>query len=102
MPKIKRGKRKPVRRVKSGGYSKRPVIEREREEPEMRRVPRGPQRRGEQTNPTQPNPAEGPADPSEGPGDDRGSVVFKSYTTLDTTKLPNVKIPVDPCGAASE
>jgi len=103
MPEMKRGKRKPARKVKSDGYAKKPVIRREREEPDMPPVPRGPRSRGEQTNPTRPHPAEGPRpNPSEGPADDRRSVVFKSYTPLDTSRLSNVKIPVDPCGAASE
>jgi hypothetical protein len=103
MPAVKRGKRKPVRKVKPGGYPKQPVIEREREEPDMPPVRRGPRRPGEQTKPTQPYPSRGAgAGPAERPADQRRAVEFKSYTPLDTSKLTNVKVPVDPCGAASE
>jgi hypothetical protein len=105
MPKVYRGKRKRVRRVRSGGYPKRPVIQREREEPDMPPVPRAPGRRrpGEQTKPTRPHPSEAPRpSPREGPADDHRAVVFKGYTPLDTSKLSNVTLPVDPCGAASE
>src|SRR5215470_6520778 len=95
MPEMRRGKRKTVRRVKSTGYAKKPIAYREREEPDMPPVPRGPRRRGEQSKPTEPHPPEGPV------GDGR-TVIFQSYTPLDVSKLPNVKVPVDPCGAASE
>ena len=62
----------------------------------MRPVRPGPDRgRSEQNEPTQPAAPEGPV------GDQR-RVVFKSYTPLDTSKLANVTIPVDPCGAAAE
>src|SRR5262249_15758213 len=95
MPKVKRGKRKPVRTVSPRGYTKKPIVKRAREEPEMPRVPRGPDRgRGKQDEPTQPA-------PSEGPEGDQRPVVFKSYKPLDTSKLSHVNIPVDPCGAAS-
>jgi hypothetical protein len=96
MPNMKRGKRKPVRKVNPRGYAKKPIVRRIREEPDMPPVRRGPDRgRTEQNDPTQPAPAEGPV---------RGErdVVFKSYTPLDTSKLSKVKIPVDPCGAGSE
>jgi hypothetical protein len=97
MPKVKRGKRKPVRTVNPRGYRKKPIVERAREEPEMPPVPRGRARgRGKQNEPTQPAPS------SEGPEGDQRPVIFKSYKPLDKSKLSNVNIPVDPCGAASE
>lgn len=105
IPKVYRGKRKRLRRVRPGGYPKRVVIQRERDEPDMRPVPRARRRRrrGEQTKPTRLYPSEGPeSGPAEGPADDRHAVVFKGYTPLDTSKLSNVLLPVDPCGAASE
>ena len=95
MPEMKQGNLKPVQTANRRGYRKKPIIQRVREEPEMPRVPIGRGRgRGEQNEPTKPAAPEGPAD-------HRG-VVFKSYTPLDTSKLSNVLIPVDPCGAASE
>ena len=96
MPEVKPGKPKPVRTVNPRGYTEKPIVEREREEPEMRPVRPGPDRgRSEQNEPTQPAAPEGPV------GDQR-RVVFKSYTPLDISKLANVTIPVDPCGAAAE
>ena len=96
MPDMQRGKPKQVRKVNPRGYTKKPIVERVREEPDVRPVPPGPDRgRGEQNEPTKPAAPEGPVD-------DQRRVVFQSYTPLDTSKLPNVKIPVDPCGAASE
>jgi hypothetical protein len=93
MPRVKRGALKPVRPVNPKGYRKKPVVHPEHDERDPRPVSPGRGRRGQQTEPTK---------PAEGPGKDQGQVGFMSYRPLDTSKLVNVKIPVDPSGAASE
>src|SRR5206468_3368304 len=87
---------KKVQTVSPHGYPKTPIVRRERKEPQLPPVRPGPDReRGEQNEPTQPS-------SREVPGEDERPVIFQSYTPLDTSKLPNVLIPVDPSGAASE
>jgi hypothetical protein len=96
MPGARRGEGKEVRQVSRRGYRPKPIPERFEEEPEPDPVPPGRGRLSDQqSDPTGAASTEEP----EGPGRER--VRFTSYSPLDTTKLINVKTPVDPSGAAS-
>jgi hypothetical protein len=95
MPEMHRGGSKKIQTVDPNGYPRAPILRKKRDEPQVPRVRPGPDRgRGEQNEQTEPSSHEGP--------EDQRLVTFKSYTPLDTSKLPNVLVPVDPSGAAAE
>ncbi len=96
MPEGRRGDAKNVRKVSRRGYRPKPIPERFEEEPEPDRVPPGAgPLSDQQSSPTGAASTEEPEEPGREP------VTFTSYSPLDTTQLPNVKVPVDPSGAAA-
>lgn len=90
----RRGVVKELKRVSRRGYRAKAIPKRVKDEPVPRPVTPGRGTPGEQSPLTGPRSTEEP-DPQRRP------VTFTSYTPLDTTKLSNVKIPVDPSGAAA-
>ena len=94
MPRSRRGEPKEIKSPNRRGYKAKIVREALREEPEPRTIPPGEGRSEKQNTATEPRDTEGPEPPRE-------PVIFTSYTPLDPTQLSNVKVPVDPSGAAS-
>lgn len=95
MPRSRRGEPKELKSPsRPGRYRAKIVREELREEPEPRTIPPGEGRSEKQNSQTELRDTEGPEPPRE-------PVTFTSYTPLDPTQLSNVKIPVDPSGAAS-
>lgn len=93
---VRRGNVKKAVKPDPRGYKRVRVRRRAPEEEEIPPVPPAWERRkGKKSPKTKPTLNK------EGPADDRKPVVFGTYTVADPTKLPNVKIPVDPSGAGS-
>jgi hypothetical protein len=96
MPEARRGTAKEARKVSPRGYPPKKIPERAEEEAEPGRVPPGVgPLSDQQSEPTGTASTEEP----EGPG--RKPVTLTSYSPLDPAQLSNVKVPVDPSGAAS-